>query len=51
MVQLSHPHMTNGKTIVLTIWIFVGKAMSLIFNMLSRFFIAFLPRSKFFFFF
>ena len=46
MVQLSHPHMTNGKTIVLTIWIFVGKAMSLIFNMLSRFFIAFLPRSK-----
>ena len=50
MVQLSHPHMTNGKTIVLTIWIFVGKAMSLIFNMLSRFFIAFLPRSKFFFF-
>ena len=51
MVHLSRPYMTNGKTIVLTIWISVGKTMSLIFNMLSRFLIAFLPRSKFFFFF
>ena len=42
-VQLSHPNMTNGKTIALTRWIFVGKVMSLLFNMLSRFF---LPRSK-----
>ena len=46
MVQLSHPHMTTGKTIALTIWPFVGKVMSLPFNMLARFFIAFLPRSK-----
>ena len=46
MVQLSHPYMTTGKTIVLTIWTFVGKVMSLLFNMLSRFVIAFLPRSK-----
>ena len=46
MVQLSHPYMTNGKTIFLTIWTFVGKMMSLLFNMLSRFVIAFLPRSK-----
>ena len=47
MVQLSHPHMTIGKTIALTIWwIFVGKVMSLLFNMLSRLVIAFLPRSK-----
>ena len=46
MVQLSHPHMTTGKTIALTIWTFVSKVMSLIFNMLSRFVIAFLPRSK-----
>ena len=45
-VQLSHPHMTTGKTIALTIWIFVGKVMSLLFNILSRFVIAFLPRSK-----
>ena len=37
MVQLSHPHMTTKKTIALTIWTFVGKEMSLIFNMLSRF--------------
>ena len=37
MVQLSHPYMTTGKTIVLTIWTFVGKVMSLLFNMLSRF--------------
>ena len=36
MVQLSHPHLTTGKTIALTRWTFVGKAMSLIFNMLSR---------------
>ena len=46
MVQLSHPYMTTGKTIVLTRWTFVGKVMSLLFNMLSRFVIAFLPRSK-----
>ena len=46
MVQLSHPYMTTGKTMALTIWTFVGKAMSLLFNMLSRFAIAFLPRSK-----
>ena len=46
MVQLSHPYMTTGKTIVLTICTFVGKVMSLLFNMLFRFVIAFLPRSK-----
>ena len=46
MVQLSYPYMTTGKTIVLTIWTFVGKVMSLLFNMLSRFVIAFLPGSK-----
>ena len=46
MVQLSHSHMTTGKTIALTIWTFVGKVMSLLFNMLSRFVIAFLRRSK-----
>ena len=46
MVQLSHPYMTIVKTIALTIWTFVGKVMSLLFNMLSRFVIAFLPRSK-----
>ena len=46
MVQLSHPHMTTGKTIGLTRWTFVGKAMSLPFNMLSRLAITFLPRSK-----
>ena len=46
MVQLSHPHMTTKKTIALTIWTFVGKEMSLIFNMLNRFIIAFPPRSK-----
>ena len=45
-VQLLHPYMTTGKTIVLTIWTFVSKVMSLLFNMLSRFFIAFLPSSK-----
>ena len=46
MVQLSHPYMTTGKIIALTRWTFVGKIMSLFFNMLSRFVIAFLPRSK-----
>ena len=45
-VQLSHPYMTTGKTIALTIWNFVGQVMSLFFNTLSRFVIAFLPRSK-----
>ena len=46
MVQLSHPYMTTRKTIGLTIWSFVGNVMSLLFNMLSSFIIAFLPRSK-----
>ena len=46
MVQLSHPHMTTGKTIALTIWIFVGKVISMLFNMQSRFVIDFLPRNK-----
>ena len=45
MVQLSHPYMTTGKIIALTRWIFVGKVMSPLFNMLSRLVIAFLPRS------
>ena len=45
-VQLSHPHMTAGKTIALTRQTFVGQVMSLLFNMLSRFVLAFLPRSK-----
>ena len=45
-VQLSHPYMTTGKTIALTRWTFVGKVMSLLFNMLSRLVITFLPRSK-----
>uniref|UniRef100_A0AC11ERM5 Uncharacterized protein n=2 Tax=Ovis aries TaxID=9940 RepID=A0AC11ERM5_SHEEP len=45
-VQLSHPYMTTGKTIALTTWPFVGKVMSLLFNMLSRLVITFLPRSK-----
>ena len=45
MIQLSHLCMTTGKTIALTIWTFVGKVMSLLFNMLSRLVIAFLPRS------
>ena len=44
MVQLSHPYMTTGKTIALARWMFVGKVMSLLFNMLSRFVIAFLPK-------
>ena len=46
MVQLSHPYMTTGKTIALTIWTFVDKVISLFFNMLSRFVVAFLPTSK-----
>ena len=45
IVQLSKPYMTTGKTIALTIQTFVGKVMSLLFNMLSRLVIAFLPRS------
>ena len=48
IVQLSHPYMTTGKTIALTRWTFVGKVMSLLFNMVSRLFITFLPRSKHF---
>ena len=44
-VQLAHPYMTTGKTIALTRWTFVGKVMSLLFNMLSSFVITFLPRS------
>ena len=46
MVQLSYTYMTTGKTIAVTRWTFVGKVMSLLFNMLSRFVTAFLPRSK-----
>ena len=46
IVQLSHPYMTTGKTIALTRRTFLGKAMSLLFNMLSRLVIAFLPRSR-----
>ena len=46
IVHLSHPYMTAGKTIPLTRWTFVGKVTSLLFNMLSRLVIAFLPRSK-----
>ena len=46
IVQLSHPYMTTGKTIALTRWTFFGKVMSLLFNMLSRLAITFLPRSK-----
>ena len=45
-VQLSHPYMTTGKTVALTRWTFVGKVMSLPFNMMSRLIIAFLPRNK-----
>ena len=45
-VQLSHPHMTSGKSIALTRWAFVGTVTSLLFNMLSRLIIPFLPRSK-----
>ena len=46
IVQLSHPYMTTGKTIALTRWTFADKVMPLLFNMLSRLVIAFLPRSK-----
>ena len=46
IVQLSHPYMTTGKIIALTRWTFVGKVIFLLFNMLSRLVIAFLPRSK-----
>ena len=46
MVQLSYPYMTAGNTIALTSWTFISKVMSLFSNMLSRFVIAFLPRSK-----
>ena len=46
MVQLSRPYMTTGKTIALTRWTFVGKVMSLLFNMLSRWVMAFLLRSR-----
>ena len=46
IVQLSHPYMTTGKTIAVTTRTFVGKVMSLLFNMLSRFVITFLPRNK-----
>ena len=46
IAQLSHPYITAGKTIALTKWTFVGKAMSLLFNMLSRLVITFFPRSK-----
>ena len=45
-VQLSHSYMTTGKTIALTRWTFIGKVMSLLFSMLSRFFITFLPGRK-----
>ena len=46
IVQLSHPYMTTGKTIALTRWTLVGKVLSLLYNMLSRLVITFLPRSK-----
>jgi len=46
IVQLSHPYMTTGKIIAFNRWTFVGKVMSLLFNVLSRFIMAFLPRSK-----
>ena len=46
IIQLSHPYMTTGKTIALTRWTFVGKVVSLLFNMLSRLVITFLPKSK-----
>ena len=49
MIEFSHPYMTTGKIIALTIWTFVGTVMSLLFNMLSRFVIAFLLRSKYLF--
>ena len=46
IVQLSHPYMTTGKIIALTRWTFVGKVMSLLFNMLSKLVITFFPRSN-----
>ena len=46
IVQLSHPYMTTGKTMAVTRWTFVGKVMSLLFNMLSKLVITFLPRGK-----
>ena len=46
IVQLSHPYMTTGKTIALTRWTFIGRVMSLLFNMLSRLVIIFLPKNK-----
>ena len=46
VVQLSHPYMATGKTIALTKWTFIGKVISLLFNMLSRLVTAFLPRTK-----
>ena len=46
MIQLSHPYMTTGKTIALTLWTIAGKVMLLVFNMLSSWVIAILPRSK-----
>ena len=48
LIQLSHPYMTSGKTMALTVWTFVGKVMFLLFNTLSQLVIAFLPRSKHF---
>ena len=45
MVQLSHPYMATGKAIALTVWTFISKVMSVLFNTLSRFIVAFLPRS------
>ena len=46
MVQVSHPYLTTGKTLALTIWTFISQVVTLLFNMLSRFVIAFHPRSK-----
>ena len=46
MVQITYPYMTTGKTIALTRWTFAGKVMSLLFNMLSRLVVVYLPRSK-----
>ena len=46
MVQLLHPYMPTGKTIALTIWTFVGKVVSLLFNILAKFLITLLPKSK-----
>ena len=46
MIKLSHPYMITGKTIALTMWTFVGKVISLLFNMPSRFVVVFLPKGK-----